>query len=137
MNWNVDTLEELNKKLKGKSVLAVQVDGEDGPASLVLDDGVVVHFSLYAECCSESFFTDPSQWNELLGSVIQCVEERSECERIPAGHPTKDPECRDVESLWSFLVFTTNKGYVTIDWRNDSNGYYSGEVTVSYKEATK
>lgn len=34
---------------------------------------------------------------------------------------------------WAFLVFETDRGHATIDWRNDSNGYYSGNVATEWE----
>lgn len=39
-------------------------------------------------------------------------------------------------TLWYFLVFFTSGGHVTIDWRNDSNGYYAGTICLSVKGET-
>lgn len=94
------------------------------------DEAVILSFSdgtkrllwLEADCCSGSYFTDVKQFDELPGATIQKVEERD-------GEVEGDKYVGDVKA-WHFLVFETNKGHVTIDWRNESNGYYDGWVVV-------
>lgn len=91
---------------------------------LPFEDGRKLTLYLDADCCSNSYFTDLKQFDELIGATIQEVEERD-------GDTTNDGE-----TAWHFLVFTTNKGHVTIDWRNDSNGYYDGNVVPSLETPT-
>lgn len=118
------------KKAIGGTVLEIK-GSETDRRVLVLDTGTL-ELSLDAECCSCSHFTDPSQFNELLGSVITDAEE------VSGGTPTATSmavECQDDEQSWHFLRFTTNLGHVTIDWRNDSNGWYDGELMARFVPA--
>jgi hypothetical protein len=94
----------------------------DEAVVITFDDGTKRLLWLEADCCSHSFFTDVNQFDELLGATIQNVEERD-------GEVEGDKYAGDVKA-WHFLVFETNKGHVTIDWRNESNGYYDGWVVV-------
>lgn len=97
---------------------------------LKLDDGRAIALSLEAGCCSKSHFTDASQFAELVGTEILDAEEREGgVNSYYDGKPLTDPdEYADEVQKWHFLIFTTNKGHVTIDWRNDSNGYYDGSL---------
>lgn len=99
----------------GAKIVASTPNGTASVA-LTLADGRVLTLTLEGDCCSSSTYTDASQFDELIGSTIQSIEER-------AGETENNGELQ-----WHFLVFTTNKGHVTIDWRNDSNGYYDGSV---------
>lgn len=100
----------------------------DGMVHLHLTGNVVATLELEGDCCSRSYFTDLAQFDELVGATITQVEERDEPSRD--GLPTGDPvEYVDAIS-WHFLVVVTNKGHVTIDWRNDSNGYYDGTINL-------
>lgn len=100
--------------LPGHTVTSV-VAG-DSQATLHLDTGESVVLDLYGDCCSQSFYTDPAQFNELVGAKVQAVAERAG--ESPNGGETSP----------HFLVFETDRGHVTIDWRNESNGYYDGWV---------
>lgn len=111
--------EDVFKACVGRTV--VKTRGE----TLYLDDGNKLHLELYGECCSQSFFTDLKQFEELEGAKILNIEEREG----QSDNNLPEPE-GDVIS-WHFLVFTTDKGHVTIDWHNESNGYYDGSLTAS------
>jgi hypothetical protein len=82
-------------------------------------------------CCSESYFPDPKQFYELVGHTINTAECRD-------GYSTDTSKeeaaksCTQEDTDWHFLVFTTDKGHTTIDWRNDSNGYYTGTLKVTF-----
>ena len=93
---------------------------------LVFDNGQRVSADLHGDCCSSSSFTDAKQFDELVGARIRSVEERE-------GGEVGRGEWDDVRKS-HFLVFVTDKGHVTIDWHNDSNGYYDGWV--EWREVT-
>lgn len=113
---------------EGKLVTRVQTDDSD--ATITFDDGTSLMVHLEGDCCSDSFFTDQDQFTELEGSKILSVERRGSGDHTPSVKSQQEPQ-RQEESSWAFLVFITDKGHVTIDWRNDSNGYYGGWVTLS------
>ena len=120
------------KRFEGRTVIDV-ID-----TTLILDDGSRAVFALDADCCSASYFTDGAQFAELRGATIQSVEERDEDSESAANKAVTTAVTTggyDVCTKWHFLVFVTDKGHVTIDWRNESNGYYDGQVDVSWKEA--
>lgn len=95
--------------------------------SIVLNflDGRDLRLQLKGDCCSSSYYTDFGQFDELIDSTIRAIEERDGKSETPGEKPSQE----NSESIsWHFLVFITNKGHVTIDWRNDSNGHYDGSV---------
>lgn len=96
-----------------------------GSVDIYMDDGHVIVVGLKGDCCSCSTFEDVRQFEELNGRTIQDIELRSDKERT-----TRDENHAD---QWSFLVFITSGGHVTINWHNESNGYYSGNVTWEMK----
>ncbi len=125
--------------LIGRKVIAV-----DG-STLHLDNGAAFFFDLDGDCCSTSSYTPEGleAFRELLGHTINNVEERPDRWVAPGSieiAAVEDWAAReatlvekyppgDVDS-WHFLVFTTEAGHVTVDWRNESNGYYDGSVIV-------
>lgn len=119
---------ELTRALAGKKVVAAAVQpGNHHLAVLAFAGGGRLELELDGDCCSHSYFVEPAQFGELLGATIQAAEERD-------GVGVLDPPPRPEEPFYDdqlsphFLVFTTDKGHVTIDWRNSSNGYYDGSV---------
>lgn len=126
MSWSEEQTEKrINAALAGRRVDDVTITGDR--VTLRLDDGRAVLFGLEGECCSRSYFTDPEQFVELGGLIIQKVELRSGNSGF-VGNLSKEKEEKKSELKWHFLVFITNEGHVTIDWRNESNGYYAGEI---------
>ena len=59
--------------------------------------------------------------SDLLNSPILSYEEVSNSEN----QPTKNTE----SWTWTFYKFQTAKGFVTLRWLGESNGYYSEKVT--------
>jgi hypothetical protein len=124
---------EFNKCV-GRVVESIAFSNDNWDLDVNFKDGTKLELKLEGDCCSSSYFTEDAvedAW-ELVGSTIVSIEDRDD------GH-NKDREYKDTDdftsTIWSFLVFKTNKGHVTLDWRNDSNGYYSGWVKAEFKEA--
>jgi hypothetical protein len=105
------------------------LDANEDRLILHLEDGRRATFELEGDCCSWSHFTDVRQFKELEGVRITKVEERTNEDK-------NKTDGENGEVSWHFLVFTTDKGHVTIDWRNDSNGYYDGSVIFSVEEVS-
>jgi hypothetical protein len=61
--------------------------------------------------------------DDLIGSPILQAEEV-----IEDGEARKESNGDDCFSTWTFYKLATAKGYVTIRWLGESNGYYSERV---------
>jgi hypothetical protein len=82
-------------------------------------------YDIYAEgdCCSASWFEHCDDGSVLQNAVLTSFESFSR-------EPLKGEE-RDYETLQiDMLKFKTSKGYCTIEFRNSSNGYYSGRADI-------
>ena len=112
------------QELVGQKV--IQVEG----STLYLETGKAWTVDLDGECCSTSEFTPDglAAFRELVGATITAAEDRNNETEDLVAREAKCVEKYGVEEvdIWHFLVFTTDKGHVTIDWRNISNGYYDG-----------
>jgi hypothetical protein len=122
--------------LLGETVVAVVRNASHSVQLTTANYGVAL-FHLTGDCCSSSHFTDIGQFDELIGATILEVDERIGESRpnLESDLRARSDEYHDVLS-WHFLVFATNKGHVTVDWHNDSNGYYDGSLNFTWQEPT-
>lgn len=101
---------------------------------ITLDDGSKVRMWHEQYCCERVSLADiTGDIKDLIGSPLLMAEESSSSEE-PADAPKR--EYRDDSETWTFYKFATIKGYVTLRWLGESNGYYSERVSVERTEAT-
>jgi hypothetical protein len=92
-----------------------------------LDNGE--KYKLYHEqdCCEGVAIEDVcGELEDLVGSPILIAEEVSSNENPPDLKP--DTYYSQDSFTWTFYKIGTMKGYVTIRWYGESNGYYSESV---------
>lgn len=109
--------------LLGKTLVRVEglEEGSDG-VEFLCDDGSRYSMHHQQDCCEvvsiEEVIGDPA---DLVGLVVE-AEEVSNPD-FPA------PDKQYVDSYtWTFYKIGTTKGFVTIRWLGESNGYYSERV---------
>lgn len=104
-----------------------QVLGKKGDDTLSFsgDDGAFT-FWHDSDCCETVDIEDIcGDLEDLVGSPLLMAEE------VQGEDPR--PDDADYESrTWTFYKFATAKGYVTVRWLGESNGYYSEDVTLSF-----
>ena len=83
-----------------------------------------IKITLSGDCCSKSYFDADSLKDiaGLVGEYLVSVEDR---------FIREEQGGTQEYSKISALVLTTDKQSVSVMWRNDSNGYYSGSVEVT------
>lgn len=89
-------------------------------------------FALYhdQDCCESVTIEDINgDLNDLIGAPILKAEEVFYQDENPPGVPV--PEYQE-SFTWTFYKFATIKGYVTIRFYGESNGYY-GETACLHK----
>lgn len=111
-------------ELIGKTMKSVVNNGNEEIVFLTTDGDT---YKLYhqQDCCESVCVGDIiGDLDDLIGNPITMAEEATS---------DKDPEGWKREYLpesltWTFYKFATVKGYVTIRWVGESNGYYSESV---------
>ena len=99
---------------------------EAGEAVFYFSDGSVYYMYHNQDCCEQVRIVDIcGNWEDLIGLPLYLAQE-SESE-------AEDHETYDV-GLWTFYRFATVKGYLTLRWLGESNGYYSMSVNFVKKK---
>lgn len=81
------------------------------------------------DCCESVTVEDViGELQDLIGSPILMAEEVTS-DRHPDG--TEKEHYVNDSFTWTFYKLATIKGYVTIRWYGESNGYYSESVSFS------
>ena len=117
------------EELVGKTLIDINVtkdaEREDDTILFTCNDGIKYKLYHYRDCCESVNIEDIcGELSDLLNSPILLAEEVSHDNVNPEGL-TK--EWQD-SFTWTFYKLATIKGYVTIRWYGESNGYYSESV---------
>lgn len=112
--------------LKGQTLASVENNGDE----VVFVSAGGPRWRLYhdQDCCESVTVEDiAGNLEDLIGTPILMAEE------VTSDKDPDDvamPEYRD-SFTWTFYKLATIKGYVTIRWYGESNGYYSESVSFS------
>ena len=114
--------------LNGKTL--IQIDGMQVGSERVTfwcADGSKYCLHHSQDCCESVDVNDiDGDPSDLIGSPLVLAEVSTSENATPAG--VTPPEFPD-SYTWTFYRLATQRGYVTIRWLGESNGYYSEEVS--------
>ena len=119
MKENVNFSELIGKTLMHVSGCSI------GSESIILKTDRGERYELYhsQDCCESVSVSDiEGDINDLIGNPLLQAEESTNSDSFN-GKP-ENPE----SFTWTFYKLATIKGYVTIRWLGESNGYYSESV---------
>jgi len=117
-----------------KNQTLTSCEGVVGGEELVFTLSTGEKYKLYhrQDCCEIVTIEDiEGNLSDLVGMPILMAEIATNQNENPPGVPA--PEYQD-SFTWTFYRLATVKGYVTIRWYGESNGYYSEEVDWSAVE---
>lgn len=118
MNYNDEIKFEM---LKGKTLKSILGGKDSDEMAFVTTDGETYKLTHFQDCCESVTVNDIiGDLKDLIGSEILQAEETTS-DVNPEG---VIPEYQD-SFTWTFYKLATIKGYVTIRWYGESNGYYS------------
>ena len=112
-------------ELIGKTFSSV-VREEDWAIIFTCTDGDKFVMQHDQDCCETVTIDDViGDLDDLVGSPI--VEASKESGRLEPQKPDEEPE---YSYTWTFYKIGSQKGFVTIRWYGESNGFYSEEVSL-------
>ncbi len=102
-----------------------QIDGRDNDELVfTLQSGKKCRLYHSQDCCELVKIEDIcGDLNDLVGLPLIQAEESSNQDTAGDGYGS---------ITWTFYRFATSKGFVTIRWLGESNGYYSESVDFEY-----
>lgn len=115
--------------LKGKILINIECKG-DNEIQFTDSENNIYHMYHEQDCCEEVYIKDIcGNLSHLLDSPItmaECIVNKGNIDEDEWGTGT-----------WTFYKLATVKGYVTISWYGESNGYYSETVDFVIEESIK
>lgn len=111
---------EAFEHLKGKTLVEVDINRNHDEIKFHTADGLVGFLYHEQRCCENVWIEDVNgNLMDLISTPILLAEETV----------NEDAISHDSDSAtWTFYKLGTVKGYVTIRWIGESNGYYSESV---------
>lgn len=112
----------------------VEIIGDENSSELIFIDEDDTKYTMYhSQDCCESVNIDniEGDLNDLIGTPILQAEEVTNKEYEDKWLDQQEEEDNYIDSYtWTFYKLATIKGYVTIRWLGESNGYYSESVDI-------
>ena len=114
-------------ELIGKTVSGLRVNEDQSVLVFDHPDGTSTSYVTDGDCCSETWFADITGVAALLGGKVLEVE--------AVDLPTVDDgRTRQEEDSFYGMKLRTDKGYADIVYRNSSNGYYGGDISLNTRK---
>lgn len=105
----------------GKTITAIDAKEEAEEVRFTFSDGSAALLYHMQDCCENVRLYDiAGNLDDLIGVPLLKVEESSNSD--------DPPENGDESWTWTFYLLATVKGYVTLRWLGESNGWYGEQV---------
>jgi hypothetical protein len=124
--------------LKGKLLSSISISRDNDEIIFTVNDGT--RFKMYHEqdCCESVSIDDINgDIDDLIDSPILVAEEsesseftQDQLDKIEKDAQESGYRFEPESFTWTFYKIATIKGYVTIRWYGESNGYYSESVYI-------
>ncbi len=135
MGSGIYNIEESTLHMVGRKLASVTLNKERNTIAFAFEDGKVQTFGVEGDCCSRSWIEHLEMPNDIKGATItgahdsDYVNATEDDEKNPVVNPG-DYQPREYECLKVYqTVFHTDRGDISLEYRNSSNGYYGGSLT--------
>jgi hypothetical protein len=126
--------EEIAAAMIGKTIQHVEMDILGSSICFHFDDRTAIVLEARGDCCSYSWIESIDAPQALYGRVLS-VEEIDMPDLGFVRTHKHEPEDKYSTLQYYGLKITTTKGIAVLDYRNDSNGYYGGELVLRKERA--
>lgn len=117
--------------LVGKKIISVSINPDKTTLKFNLEAGPFnlpfIAFDAEGDCCSNSWFNNITGIANLLGEEVVEVESKAE----PSESKPNTTDHGEEEMSYYGVTLKTKKGFCDIEFRNSSNGYYGGYLTLN------
>lgn len=108
--------------LKGRRILGLFLSKDHQTLFFLMNEkdqngNFIILFEVEGDCCSRSYYADIQGVDALIGAELDDFEILDE---------TSENAEYDGQIITYGIKLKTDRGYATITYRNDNNGYYSG-----------
>lgn len=110
-------------ELIGKTLTGLRVNEDQSLLAFDHPDGTSTAYETYGDCCSETWFADITGVAALLGGKVLEVESVE----LPT---LEDERTRQEYDQFYGVKLRTDNGMADIVYRNSSNGYYGGDISL-------
>ena len=127
------------KELLNEEIIAIYTNDERTLLCFIDIHGETWAYTTRSECCSETWFEEIINPENMVWEHIIGIEIKSMVEKESLSPEDDDNPRRGYIKEYGY-TFKTQKGYTDIIYRNSSNGYYGGECEylpdLTFKEGT-
>lgn len=109
-------------ELLNRIITKVLVSDDQHRIQFVTDQGPI-NYSLYGDCCSETWFSDILNVSDIINSKVIEVS----CLELPDYNCDDGRSRQEVDEVYGYSI-KTEKGSCEVIFRNSSNGYYGGSI---------
>lgn len=117
------------KDLNGLKINSLELSTDKTVLKINTDKGPI-YLVAVGDCCSSSWFEHISGTNNVIGGIIN---DFSHLDLYSNSFADENPGEYEHIQYYS-TVIKTNKGQLELEYRNSSNGYYGGWLTIDETE---
>lgn len=115
------------QKMIGKRIQGITLAQDKKSLTITLTNRDKIEGVVEADCCSNTWIEHLEIPADIEGAEIMDIDDDTPIKKI-----NNEEECELLQIYCTKIV--TTKGYIDIEYRNSSNGYYGGSLFFSYVE---